>query len=423
MPEELKGFLTILKTAGIKSIIAFGLFIVLWNSFYTTEAGEYVSERPPSGEIQAVMNPGVHFKVPFVTTIEYWDQFHTVIYSGDNKQQVNFADTYSGKVGGSLRFELSADPEKFIETVVAFKTNKNLIKSGYNLVGKQLLTYTANQITGENFMQGGQNNYQNRIEDQGNLGMYITKREKILVKKQRSNVGLKDQNPTDRKQRDSYIYITKIQMDKNGGKMRKPLAIAEYGITLSQVTIDDFDPESKLQTFIDNKKTQIAIRQKLIEEQENERQSAITAELKGTRQRVEAKQEQLKQKDAEVIKAQKRVELEQKESDLQVVRKNKELEIATANEGIQKANAVAARYQASAIEATGLAKAKVKKAMYSAVRKDILQLETDKSIAEYKYAALPNVKIAMPTNVMISGSDKSIQLDSLTNTMIIDALK
>jgi len=392
-----------LKTL-IYSITGFFAFITVMSSFYMTNAGEYVAEREPGGDLVAVMTPGVHFKVPFITNIERVDQFHTITYTGEEKQRINFADTYSGKVGGSLRFELSSDPELFLATMVAFKTEKNLINSGYKLVAKQLLTYTANQVTGENFMQGGQNDYQNRIEDQANNGMYVTKREKILVKKSRSSVGINNQNPTERKQRDSYIYVNKIQRDKDGNAMRKPLAIAEYGITVSQVTIDDFDPETKLQTFISNKKTQIAIRQKLIEEQENERQSAITAELKGTRQRVEARQQMLKEKDAAVINAQKKVELEQKESDLQVVRKNKELEIASANEGIQKANAVAAKHQAHAIEYKGLAEAKVKKAMYLAVRKDILLLEVQKITQVAKYAALRESHITLPKTVIMNGA-------------------
>jgi len=276
-------------------------------------------------------------------------------------------------------------------------------------------------------MQGGQNDYQIRIEDQGNKGLYITKRIKVKVKKNNSTVGLKNQNPNKRGQRDSYVFRTIIQKDAKGEPLRQALPTTQYGIKVVQVTIDDFKPETKLKDFVNRKKDQIAKRQTLIEEQENERQSAITAELKGTRQRVEAKQEQLKQKDAEVIKAQKRVELEQKESDLQVVRKNKEVEIATANEGIQKANAVAAKYQAQAIEAKGLAQAKVKKAMYLAVSQPILELEVDRAVALAKYKALESgkVQITMPTTVIGggSGSGSGDPIQNLTNLHLLDKLK
>jgi hypothetical protein len=60
--------------------------------------------------------------------------------------------------------------------------------------------------------------------------------------------------------------------------------------------------------------------------------------------------------------------------------------------------------------------------MYLAVRKDILTLETNKAIAKYKYSALPNVKITMPTTVMTGGGEGG-SLQELTNLHIIDKIK
>jgi len=425
-----------LKKLGMIGAAAITMVIIGFNSFYVVEGTEYAVERPPSGELQGVIEPGIHFKWPFVSTVTYYDQFQTISYvdekgkSMGTLKRITFADTYMGWIGGTIRYRLSANPELLVKMHKAYLNEDNLLRSGLNPISKQLLTYTANQITGESFMQGGQNEYQARVEDQGNNGLYVTKRVKQLVKKNASNIGLNNQNPKERTQRDSFIYLNKRQTNDKGVFLRQDLPIKQYGIKIVQVTIDDFRPETALEAFITRKKTQIAKRQGLIEDQENERQSAITAELKGTRERVQARQEMLKEKDAEVIRAQKKVELEQKESDLQVVRKNKELEIATANLGIQKANAASAFQQAKAIEFKGLAEAKVKKAMYSAVRKDILQLETDKAIAQYKYKALPNIKVVMPTTVMTGGNGGNVgngnnlgSLQELTNLHIIDKLK
>jgi len=417
-----------------KKTLAYGAagfvaFIVIWNSFYIVGGTEYAVERTPSGEMQGIVEPGVHFKVPFVSSVHYYDQFQTVSYVDDDEdpetvgslKRINFADTYGGYVGGTIRYQLSANPDLLVEMHKAYMNEANLIRSGLKPISKQLLTYTANQITGENFMQGGQNDYQIRIEDQGNKGLYITKRIKVKVKKNTSDVGLKNPNPNERKQRDSYVFKTVIQKDAKGEPLRQALPITKYGIKIVQVTIDDFKPEQKLKDFVNRKKDQIAKRQTLIEEQENERQSAVTAELKGNRQRVEARQVMLKEKDAAIIQAQKEVELEQKSSDLQVVRKNKELEIATANYKIQKANALAAVQQAKAIEAKGLADAKVKKAMYSAVRKEILVLEVERVTQLAKYKALEKTKVQMPTTVML-GSGEGGSLQELTNLHIIDKI-
>ena len=414
------------KRTLITGVIGFGIFLVGFNSFYTVGGTEYAVERTPGGDLVGVVDPGIHFKVPFMSTVHFYDQFQTVSYIDDDNgpgvgslKRITFADTYMGYIGGTIRYQISANPELLVEMHRAYVNERNLLANGLKPISKQLLTYTANQITGENFMQGGQNEYQIRVEDQGNNGLYVTKRVKVKVKKNASEVGLTNPNPKERAQRDSFIFINQRQKNETGTFLRQELPINKYGIKIVQVTIDDFKPEKKLLDFINRKKDQIANRQGLIEEQENERQSAITAELKGNRERVQARQEMLKEKDAAVIKADKQVSLESKQAELQIVRKQKELDIAKANEGIQKANAIAAKYQAAAIEHKGMAEAKVKKAMYEAVDKDILKLETDKAIAQYKYQALPQIQVKMPTTVMMgSGGEGSLQ--ELTNLHIID---
>lgn len=414
----------------LKVVTGFLVFIIAWNSFYIVGGTEYAIERTPSGEMQGIVEPGIHFKIPFLSSLHFYDQFQTVAYIDDDDddegvgsmKRIAFADTYMGYIGGTIRYKLSSNPDLLINMHKAYVNERNLLESGLKPISKQLLVYTANQITGEDFMQGGQNEYQIRVEDQGNKGLYITKREKILVKKNASGVGLKNENPTKRPQRDSYIYRTVIQKDNNGLPQRQELPTTKYGIKIVQVTIDNFKPEKKLLDFINRKKEQIAIRQKLIEEQENERQSAVTAELRGNRERIEARQKMLKEKDAEVISAQKRVELEQKESELQIVRKKKELEIAKANKGIQQANAISAKYQAQAIKEKGLAEASVKKAMYLAIKKDILELEVEKVTQLAKYKSLEKTQVNLPTNVFIQGKGGAGSLQSLTNLHILDKI-
>ena len=429
---SIETFFNTLKKIGLGGLTTIIIAFIAFNSFYTVGGTEVAIERTPSGEMQGIVDPGVHFKVPFLSTVHYYDMYQTVAYVDTDTGEgvgtmklITFADTYMGYVGGTFRFKLPSDPTMLVAMHKAFLNEQNLLSAGLRPIAKQLLTYTANQITGEDFMQGGTNTYQARVEDQGNNGLYVTKREKLLVKKVASDVGIDNQNPTERTQRDSYVHLNVRQKDDKGNFLRQELPTTRYGIQVVQVTIDDFRPEPKLMDFINRKKAQIAKRQGLIEDQENERQSAITAELKGTRERVEARQQMLKEKDAAGINAQKKVELEQKEADLQVVRKNKELEIAQANLNIQKANALAAVEQAKAIEAKGLAEARVKSAMYKAVRQSVLQLEVEKVTQLAKYKALGTANITLPSTVVMGGSGEGSQdgLQSLTNLHIMEKLK
>jgi len=271
-------------------------------------------------------------------------------------------------------------------------------------------------------MQGGQNEYKSRLQDQAQNGLYVTKRMTVKVSKQIANVGLKNDDPTKSSSGDAVIYKNVIQRDKNGKPLRNANPMSVYGVTVSQVTIDGFDPEKQLYTFMSNKKARVQERATLIENQENERQSAITAKLKGDRERVQAKQKMLKEKDSAVIQAQKKVELEQKEADLQIVKKKKELAISTANEGIQKANEKAAKYEAQAILHKGLAEAQVKKAKYNAIDKVIFKAEVERDISKYKYTALPKVKVEMPKTVIMSGDSESGSLQDLTNLTVVDKI-
>lgn len=403
-----------------------------FNSFYITSGTEYAVMKSPNGTLTPITSGGVHFKVPFLSEVERYDIVLKTKYEDDDDsnpethgtmKRITFTDTYGGMVGGTLLYRLS--PTKLVSMHMTYHTQENLIATGLKPTSKQLLAYTANQFSGESFMQGGQNEYMQRVEDQANNGLMVTKRVKDTVSKSISTVGINNQNPTKREEREENMFITQVQVDADGKPLRIPLAINDFGITLAQVTIDDFKPDVKLRDFIDRKQTQIGNRQTIIEQQENARQGSILAEAIGEKDRIEAKQTQLKDKDVAVILADKKVELEKKEAEKQVVLKQKDLDIALMEKKIQKAKSESAIFQAKAIEATGLAKAKVRKAMYLAVDQEIRVIEMEEKITIAKYEALKTgkVNVAMPKVIMNSGGtggNGSVQ--ELTNLHILDKL-
>jgi len=426
----MKNIFTQLKSAGIKGFLYFGAFLIVWNSFYITSGTEYAVKKAPNGSLTPIIDGGVHFKIPFLTDITRYDIVLKTTYVDDNDadplthgtmKRITFTDTYGGMIGGTLLYRL--DPTRLIKMHTTYHSQYNLIETGLKPSSKQLLAYTANQFSGESFMQGGQNEYQNRVEDQANNGLLVTKRERDTVAKSISTVGLGNENPTTRDEIEENVYVTNIQYDENGTALRVPLAINDFDIRLAQVTIDDFKPDKKLREFIDRKQNQIAARQDIIEKQENARQGAILAEAKGAQERTEAKQSQLKEKEVAVILAQQKVELEQKEAEKQVVGKQKDLDIALMEKKIQKAKSESTIFEAQAIEAKGLAEAAVTRAKYAAIKPDIFAAEVERDIQLAKYKALPNVKIQMPNNVMVnSGAKGSSSIDDLANIQIIEKL-
>ena len=340
--------------------------------------------------------------------------------------RIGFADTYEGTIEALFRFGLSPIPDSLEKMHQAVKSKENLNSTTLANYQKDLLNYTGNQFRAEDFMQGGQNEYKSRLYDQAAHGQYQTKRVQELVIRevgdsslQRDNAG-KDKVKTG----EAFVYKVKIVTDENNQPIRNPSKIADFGITVEQISIIGFNPEADLKKFMDNKKQRVRERAEIIETQENERQKAITAQLTGDRERIQARNKQLMEKDRELIQAEKRVELEQKEAERQVIAKQKELDIAEKNKGIEQANSEAAKFQADKARHIGLAEAEVQLAMYKAYDKEVkmmeLQLERDRVL----YDALRNFEIEMPDNLIIGGADgeSASSLDTFTTLGVVKQL-
>jgi uncharacterized membrane protein YqiK len=165
---------------------------------------------------------------------------------------------------------------------------------------------------------------------------------------------------------------------------------------------------------MNEKKQRIRARSGIIEDQRNEREQAITAQLKGERERIEARSEKLKLKDAAVIAEDQRVEVAKKQAELAQVDKQKELEIAKANKGIQEANYESAQFEAQAIKEKGMAEALVAKAMYDAKNNPVYLRELEKEQATALYQALPQIQVQMPQIVQTSSDGKTSLNDNVS---------
>lgn len=407
---------------GIKGVAAIATVVTINASLFTVEAGQYAMEQTPSGELVPHMSPGIKFKWPFVSSVKYYNEVTTVTYSekegqatSDNKPyEITFADTYSGHVKGSFRIEMPKDPDQFVLVHKAFKRYDNFVDNGIEKFTNELLTYTANQYTGEAYMQGGQNEYKTRLQDQALNGLYVTKRTAVKVKRQAGSVDLKNDRASKTTDSEAVIYKNVIQRNSSGAPLREANPMAKYGVKVAQVTVDGFIPEPSLKTFMQNKKDMVQKRARLVENQENERQSAITEKLKGDRERVVSKQKMLKEKDAAVITMNKEVKLaelqakkelveRQKLADLAIVDKKKELQMSTDNEAIQQANERAAKFEAKAKLHNGLADAQIIAAKYKAYDQKLYAMEIQRDTMLGVTTNLQGIHIKMP-NVNISGT-------------------
>ena len=406
-----------------KVLIGLLVLFTLMASFTTNESGNFMRiQNNMTGSHQWKTNEGVVFKLPFMSTVTTYPEKVTVAFTADpticdsasickSPPTLSFNDTYTITPEVTLRFALSPVPTDLEEMHDSVKSPENLLGNTLTPFSMELLSHTAAQFRAEDFSQGGQNDFKKRIIDQATNGLLETVRRKVEINRETADSSANRSGST--KLSKQYRFEIEIKRDNDGNPLRMPVSIAEYNINIvnSGINLLSYQPDAKLAQFMNNKKDRIMQRAKIHEEQENERQEAITAQLKGERQLIEQTNKQRKDKESARIDAEKRVmEAEykaqqeiierRKVADLAIINKEKELQEAKANKEIQTALAEAAKYEAIAIKERGFAKVEVERMSLQAKQnnKEIylaeLQLEETRELAR----VLPEVKIEVPQN-------------------------
>ena len=238
----------------------------------------------------------------------------------------------------------------------------------------------ATQYTGEEFFQGGLNQYKTQLADQLQNGVYTTERKQVEVEQtELAPVGMEQGVGESRGlvRAKQLVWKTVPLLDEHGALKRSENPLAQYGIDVTQVLIGDPRPEDQLERLLMDKKRLVAERIKTVQEQETSKAQAKTEQLKKEIQRTKEVQDAQRTKELAVIGNQKEVEVAKQIAERELIemnklkniaqiQKEKELNISQAELGIQKANAEAATYAAKAIAAKGKAEAEVLAAMYRA---------------------------------------------------------
>jgi hypothetical protein len=345
----------------------------------------------------------------------------TSTFDGNDCIQTRFADTYSGKIPVTFRFKMPLNHDQIRKVHREFRSEQNLVDSLLRRNAANVTVITATQYTGEEFFQGGLNQFKTQLADQLKNGIYLTERKQVEVDTtDLAPVGSDQEEGAGRapklvKQK-QLVWKTVPVLDDKGHMTRSENPLSQYGIDVTQVLIGDPHPEETLNRLLMDKKRLVADRIKTVQEQETSKAQARTEQLKKEIERTKAVQDAQRQKELIVIANQREVEVakqiaeretieQRKLQDLAVIQKEKELAVARSELNIQKANAEAATYEANAIASKGKAEAEVLAAKYKAKaqNKEIFLAETQRDIAEHMYTNLKDFKIQMPQNVVVSG--------------------
>merc|ERR1719487_2072083 len=146
---------------------------------------------------------------------------------------------------------------------------------------------TATQYTGEEFFQGGLNQYKTQLADQLQNGIYLTERKQVEIEQtDLAPVGadMNEEGGVTRAPKlvkaKQLVWKTVPIFDEKGQLQRAENPLAQYGIEVTQVLIGDPRPEDNLDRLLMDKKRLVAERIKTVQEQETSKAQARTEQLK-----------------------------------------------------------------------------------------------------------------------------------------------
>ena len=260
--------------AGV-GLSACGLFL-LSESIFISDAGiSYVQQNSLTGELAVYSKPGVHFRVPFFSNVTAYKQVITASF-GEKEQslfctpdpvKVRFADTYTGGVPCTFRFRLSSDDESMRKIHKEFRSESNFAEKLLARNCKNVVIITATQYTGEEFFQGGLNEFKHKLEDQLKEGIYETERKQVVIETM-DMMPMKHapvNNPHKPERQQQMVWKTVNVVDKHGLPKRAETPLSQYGVTVSQVTVGDPKPENLLDSLLVSKKKLVGARIKAVQ--------------------------------------------------------------------------------------------------------------------------------------------------------------
>merc|ERR1719305_1852757 len=362
------------KAPDLKYImIAGGVGLALYaakNSVLMTDAGiTYVVQNQITGSLEVYTEPGLYRRVPFFSSVTPYKHVVTATFDGKDSVTARFADTYVGMIPVTFRFKLPAHADGIRKMHREFRSEANLVHSLLERNASNVTVITATQYTGEEFFQGGLNQFKTQLADQLQNGIYLTERKQVEIEQtDLAPVGSDqdgDKAPKLVKAK-QLVWKTVPLNDDNGHPQRSENPLAQYGIDVTQVLIGDPRPEENLDRLLMDKKRLVAERIKTVQEQETSKAQGRTEQLKKEIQRTKEVQDAQRQKELVIISSQREVEVAK-----QIAEREAEAEVLAAN------------YRAKA------------------QNKDIFLAETQRDISQTMYENLKDMKIEMPNNVIV----------------------
>ncbi|MEN8218064.1 MAG: SPFH domain-containing protein [Pseudomonadota bacterium] len=326
---------SVIKKSLVYIIIPLLIFMMLKSAFFLTDSGYiYLHENTLTGQIHVYDEPGFHGKIPFFSRVTRYAQVWTVDFgtkfAGTQIRQkpaitLRFADTYTAKIPATFRYKLPRNRDKIKMIHREFRDFYNLIDSQLIPISRDVIVNTATQYSGEEFFQGGLNQFKRELEDQLRNGLYQTELKKVKVEQM-------DLPQT----QTSYVWKTVPILSPDSKRIHQRNPLDDYGIEVIQVTLGVPVPEHALENLLAEKK------RLEVDEIEKLREFLLVLEDQKIQLAKKDKESALLQKQLDIVQEELKIQQAKKEGELAIAvaiakaRKDEELAIALATTKAQK---------------------------------------------------------------------------------------
>ncbi len=214
---------------------------------------------------------------------------------------IMFLDQVDANAQATVRFSIPSDRESFLRLTHEYRSPDNLLRTALIPAFKETLQANASLMAAEEYYSGGRTEFNSEFENQMSNGIYLVKREEVLMKtnrRQRSSANASlGTEQAEYGEDTKTMFIVKKVVDSNGQAKRKKQRFIEFGITVVSALVTDMHPNKKFVERMQLKQKASADRAIAREQRVQEEEQRLLAIARGEREvaqrQAKAKVEQI----------------------------------------------------------------------------------------------------------------------------------
>lgn len=307
----LKSNTSLIVRAAIVAGIASGLIYILSKSFFYAEPGYIYHVRTVTGNEAVVTEVGYKF-YPF-GRYNSWKRAMTVqaatmsgssdagAISAENDSDnasaslpplsIMFLDQVDAHAEATVRFSIPSDEESFLKLAHEYRSPENLLRTALLPAFKETLQANASLMAAEDYYAGGRTEFNSEFENQMSNGIFLVKREEVVVRSSRLAPGSANASlGTDQEQYGEdtkTVFQVKKVLNEDGQPRRKSQRFTDFGITVVSALITDMKPNQKFIERMQLKQKASADRAIAREQRVQEEEQRLLAIARGEREVAE----------------------------------------------------------------------------------------------------------------------------------------